>query len=259
MSHIHFIGGEKGGVGKSVLARVLAQWCIDRGLPFVGMDADRSHGALARFYSEFTHVVDLNSPDGADQIMDRALGSERIVLVDLPAQSVVALETWLADADVLAFADGMAIGVTFWHVTDGGFASVGELGQSLARLGDQVRHVVVRNFGRSREFGQFDSSAARARLDALGGQVIDLPELDATTMYRIDARGASFWAASNLSGEGRPTRNLELQRVRLWLKRAFAAIDSLPPEVTGTTVHAAPLNVSAQEAFVEANSTEMRD
>ena len=32
MSQIHFIGGEKGGIGKSLLARVLAQHFIDVGL-----------------------------------------------------------------------------------------------------------------------------------------------------------------------------------------------------------------------------------
>ena len=30
MTRIHMVGGEKGGVGKSVLARVLAQYHIDR-------------------------------------------------------------------------------------------------------------------------------------------------------------------------------------------------------------------------------------
>ena len=29
MSRIHFVGGEKGGVGKSVVARLLAQYYID--------------------------------------------------------------------------------------------------------------------------------------------------------------------------------------------------------------------------------------
>ena len=54
MSTIHFIGGEKGGVGKSVVARLCAQYCIDREIPFVAADADGSHGALLRFYSDYT-------------------------------------------------------------------------------------------------------------------------------------------------------------------------------------------------------------
>jgi hypothetical protein len=68
MSKIHFIGGEKGGVGKSVVARLRAQYCIDRSLPFAAVDADASHGALLRFYGEYTRPVDLTRYESADEI-----------------------------------------------------------------------------------------------------------------------------------------------------------------------------------------------
>ena len=57
MSTIHFIGGEKGGVGKSVVARLCAQYCIDRAIPFCAVDADGSHGALLRFYADYARPV----------------------------------------------------------------------------------------------------------------------------------------------------------------------------------------------------------
>ena len=41
LSRIHFIGGEKGGVGKSVLSRLLSQYFIDHGVPFAAFDSDR--------------------------------------------------------------------------------------------------------------------------------------------------------------------------------------------------------------------------
>ena len=56
-SKVHFIGGEKGGVGKSMVARLIAQYLIDRQLPFVGFDTDRSHGALLRFYADYASPV----------------------------------------------------------------------------------------------------------------------------------------------------------------------------------------------------------
>ena len=52
MSSLNFIGGEKGGVGKSVAARALAQYFIDREKPFTGFDTDRSHTSFARFYAD---------------------------------------------------------------------------------------------------------------------------------------------------------------------------------------------------------------
>ena len=46
LTNIHLIGGEKGGVGKSMVARLLAQYLIDQSIPFLGFDTDKSHGAL---------------------------------------------------------------------------------------------------------------------------------------------------------------------------------------------------------------------
>jgi hypothetical protein len=227
VSHIHFVGGEKGGVGKSVVARVLAQRFVDKSTPFAAVDGDLSSGSLVRFYRDFTQPVDLQLPDSADQIMDRALGSDRRVLVDLPAQSARSLWSWLTGANVLDFAREMGIGINFWHVSDGGFASVSEIERSLALFGDRLQHVVVKNHGRGRDFGQFEQSDAKRRLDELSGKVIELPELDATAMHKMDRLGASFWAAIN-QGEGESAlRPLERQRVKLWLERCYRELDSL--------------------------------
>ena len=46
MRMIHLIGGEKGGVGKSLMARLLAQYCIDHDLPFVGFDSNKSSSLI---------------------------------------------------------------------------------------------------------------------------------------------------------------------------------------------------------------------
>ena len=38
LSKVHLIGGEKGGVGKSMMSRLLAQYFIDNQIPFIGFD-----------------------------------------------------------------------------------------------------------------------------------------------------------------------------------------------------------------------------
>jgi len=73
MSYIHFIGGEKGGVGKSLVARVLAQHFIDQSVPFLGFDTDKSHGALLRFYADFAVPAVLDQHDSLDQIIEYAV------------------------------------------------------------------------------------------------------------------------------------------------------------------------------------------
>jgi hypothetical protein len=226
MSTVHFIGGEKGGVGKSVVARVLAQYFIDRSLGFSAVDADGSHGALLRYYKDYSQAADLDAYDSADQIMDRALGADRRVLVDLPAQSARPLGRWLEASDVLGFAEEMSVNLAFWHVTDGGFDSINLLERVIdLASGNANRHaIVVRNLGRSNNFTQFDESPSRARLLEAGGRIIDLPALDPATMYKIDRYGSSLWAAIHAVDEERPLSPMERRRAKSWLDQCYAQL-----------------------------------
>ena len=100
-TNIHFIGGEKGGVGKSLMARVLAQYLIDRELPFLGFDTDRSHGALMRFYAGYASPVAVDKVESLDAIVEAAVDQPgRRILVDLAAQTHDPLATWMEDAGV---------------------------------------------------------------------------------------------------------------------------------------------------------------
>jgi cellulose biosynthesis protein BcsQ len=70
MAHIHFIGDEKGGVGKSLVARILAQYLIDHERPFPGFDTDPSHGALMRFYAGYASPVVVDRYESLDATLD---------------------------------------------------------------------------------------------------------------------------------------------------------------------------------------------
>ncbi|HYQ17977.1 MAG TPA: hypothetical protein VEQ58_19525, partial [Polyangiaceae bacterium] len=93
--------------------------------------------------------------------------------------------------------------------------------------GDRVSHVLVRNHSRSKDFSQLDGSPAMQKLLALSGQVIDLPELDPSAMYKLDGRGASFWAGAHATDGDIALKPLERERVKLWLARAYAELDKL--------------------------------
>jgi hypothetical protein len=227
MSQIYFVGGEKGGVGKSVLARLLAQWCVDRSAPFAAIDADASHGSLLRSYGEFTQPVDLDDFASADEIVNRALGAERTVVVDLPAQSGRALERWIESADVVRFAREAGIRLTLWHVSDGTFDSVRDLERTLDRWADAFKYVAVKNHGRGKDFGLFDESIARRRVEQMGGCVIELPALDSGAMARIDRSGASFWNAVHDADRAHALAPLQRERARIWLGRCFGIFGSV--------------------------------
>ena len=88
MSSINFIGGEKGGVGKSVTSRVLAQYFIDHSKPFTGFDTDRSHSSFTRFYEGFASPVVVDSFEGLDKVVNGFESNpQQSVIVDLAAQA----------------------------------------------------------------------------------------------------------------------------------------------------------------------------
>ena len=125
MRSLNFIGGEKGGVGKSVVARALAQYYIDKGRPFTGFDTDRSHTTFARFYADYAAPVVVDRYEGLDQI---ALpfedapeeGAGHSVIVDLAAQTAAPLARWIRDSDLLGLLDELGVQVNFWHLADAG-------------------------------------------------------------------------------------------------------------------------------------------
>src|SRR5271166_352138 len=105
MANIHLIGGEKGGVGKSLMARLLAQYLIDKEIPFVGFDTDRSHGALMRFYSGFASPVLVDNYENLDAMVEAAVAEPgRRILVDLAAQTHEPLVRWMDESGVLELA-----------------------------------------------------------------------------------------------------------------------------------------------------------
>jgi hypothetical protein len=222
MSTIHFIGGEKGGVGKSVVARLCAQYFIDRELPFVALDADASHGALLRHYADYTRPVDLDRAESADEILSLATATERRVLVDLPAQSDRLLSSWIGEAGVLDLARECDVGLVFWHVMDDGKDSLLTLDRLLERYGAAARICIVKNLGRGRDFSLFEGSAIRTKGDALGAVVIELPELQPAAMQKIDRADASYWAAaSNPTFANGSFTRMDRQRIKVWLQAAY--------------------------------------
>lgn len=231
MSRIHFIGGEKGGVGKSVVSRLLAQYYIDQQIPFRAYDADLSHGAMMRYYADYSRPVDITHYESADSIIEEFAENPLRTVVDLPAQSDRTLGQWIEDTGLLDLAGEMGISLTFWHILDAGSDSLHLLQRTLEKFAGAAGYVVVRNHGRGSDFSHFDKSQSARYTSELKGRILDLPALHPPTMNKIDHIDASFWAAANNTDpETGPILGLlERQRVKIWLNRSYAQLKRVDP------------------------------
>ncbi len=227
MSMIHFVGGEKGGVGKSLMSRLLSQYFIDQSLTYTGLDADQSHSTLSRYYQDFTQPINLDVFESTDTIMELALSHEQQVLIDLPAQSQRFLDRWIEENGVLGLCEDLQISLVYWYLVDDGHDSAQLLSSFLKKYQKSLRCVVVKNFGRGQDFSEIDSLPAVLEAEA-SVQQLALPALHAETLRRIDKLNFSFWAAINTKEAHTPHLSLmERQRTRVWTRKVNMMIDTI--------------------------------
>lgn len=225
-SSIHFIGGEKGGVGKSLTARLLAQYMIDQQIPFLGFDTDRSHGALLRFYEGYASPVVLDRREAFDVVIEAATAEpERRILVDLAAQTHEPLVQWMDEAGVIELAQELDIRLTYWHVMDAGKDSADLLGKLLERFGTSLHYVLVRNQVRGGDFTVLEQSGLADKAAALGAQSITFKKLHEGVAHKIDTDSSSFWKAAQ--AESGTLGLMDRQRLKMWLQSANREIASI--------------------------------
>jgi hypothetical protein len=229
MSTIHLIGGEKGGVGKSVVARLLAQYMIDHEIPFTGFDTDRSHGSLLRFYSDYASPTVIDNYESLDAIIETALAQpEQRILVDLAAQTHYPLAQWIEESGVLELAEELGISICYWNVMDSGKDSVDLLNKLLDQFRTRLNYILVQNQLRDERFNILELSGVKERALAFDAKVITIKRLHAPVMTKIDSNSYSFWAAKNKDSESLSALGLlERQRVKMWLNHAYKEIESL--------------------------------
>ena len=227
MANVHFVGGEKGGVGKSLLARSLAQYMIDKEIPFLGFDTDRSHGALMRFYSGYAAPALVDRYEALDATIEAAIEQpDRRVLVDLAAQTHDPLVKWMDESGVLDLASEGAVNIYYWHVMDAGKDSVDLLKRLLDRFGSRLNYVLVLNQLRGDDFSILQRSGEQTRAEELGAKVVSIRRLHESAINKIDAASSSFWAAKN-SSEGAGLGLMDRQRVKTWLRDVYQELDKV--------------------------------
>lgn len=226
MSNVHFIGGEKGGVGKSMTSRLLAQYLIDAGTPFIGLDSDQSHGTFSRFYSDFAWPLIVDDYDSLDQLIILAQENpESDLIVDLAAQTSIRLGKWMDESDALALFEEVGSQVYLWHVMDDGADSVNLLNDLLDRYSQEsIKFVVVNNLGRGECFEHFEQSDTYKKAKERNAIFITIGKLQPQLAARIDFSNTSFWAASSNT---EVMNIIERSRVRVWLKNNYAQFDKL--------------------------------
>jgi len=221
--------GEKGGVGKTTIARVLADYLVARKLAFRAYDGEGAMGQLMRFHPEQTLGIEFTDAAGISPVLDQLMdgGNAHLALVDLGARAGNDLKSWLYRGGALEESAAGRLGVTIVYVLGGAVDSVGHLKECFAALGKDVKYLIVKNMGVASHFTVYEQSHVRQELLSAGAQEMVLPALDTTVFQSVDRASIPFsaFAESNAGNFGYTERRY----CRTWLRECFAALDQVAP------------------------------
>lgn len=221
--------GEKGGVGKTTIARVIADYFKAHQSSFRAFDAEGATGQLLRFYPDDTEPVDISTAASVSPVLDYLMDGtgKRLALIDLGARSGADLKSWLYRGGALEEAGDKRLGITLVYVIGGAVDSVGHLKEAFEALGKDPNYLLVRNLGVSSKFEVYDQSNVREEILGVGGREITFPELDPFVYQSVDRASVSFTDfAENQGGNFSYT---ERRYTRTWLRECYAELDEVAP------------------------------
>jgi hypothetical protein len=224
---IHFADGNKGGVGKSFLARTLYQYFIDHKQAALGVEADLNSPDFKGIYpdavlTQFSEDEVANAE--ANNILNLAIDHRHPIVVNLPATVHTAFKLWSDTYGVPRIAENNQLSIVKWFVCTGEFDSLKSLCNSLKTFGTVFPHVVVKNL-RFSEWDYFEHNAeVHALIQDFQCQVISLPKLPIRVTSSILENRLSFADALQFKGERFGVA--EQSAVFNYLKAAYQAFES---------------------------------
>ena len=202
------VASNKGGVGKTTVARTLIEYFWIRGFNVKAFDTQFPHGELTRFHPEITEVVDITKTRHQIQLLDALNRPSDVTIVDLKAGALDMTLDFLREVGLFdAAARGSLNIVVLYLVT----SSV----SSLMDIEETARH------RRDCDFFFVKNNAVEC-----GGQGVEivLPRLDPLAYENVELEGMPFssFVLSNSQEQTTPARSFVLRGyVQTWLEQVW--------------------------------------
>lgn len=212
------VGADKGGVGKTTVAKIVLDYLRNSGLDYRAFDAESPKGNLKRFFPD-AQVVDLDHSDGQMAALDGITGS-KVTVIDLAARQLSKTLTLLGEIGLLESVRDGKLDVVVLHVLGSTVASFAEIQQTADAIKGSRYFIVTNHINDTAYFGWDSEDAQRAlgRAEA----VISVPKLDEIAADHVEQFGKPF-ADFTKDGASLVMRG----KVRHWLTGVLASLSVL--------------------------------
>src|SRR5229473_897585 len=225
------IGADKGGVGKTTVARTLLDYFADRQVRARAFDTEVPRGTLKRFHPDVTDVVDINHVPDQMRIFDTVNSTDATVtVIDVRAGLLSPTLHALRNIGFIEAAKKGQITFAVFHILGPSIASLDEIAETAAYLGDG-KYFMVKNFINSTHFFEWDEATHSSYFKRIKDAVeISIPKLNEMATEQLELASVpylTFIANKKQSGEPASYSFVLRGYVRHWLGNVWAEYDRI--------------------------------
>ncbi len=152
------VGADKGGVGKTTVARTLLDYFTAHQIPTRAFDTEAPKGTLKRFHPDLTDVVDMTHVPDQMKIFDTLNSADATVtVIDVRAGLMSPTLKALRDIGFIEAAKKGQITFAVFHILGPSIASLDEIAETATYLGD-AKYFMVKNFINNHHFFEWDEA-----------------------------------------------------------------------------------------------------
>src|SRR5512143_1622954 len=215
------IGADKGGVGKTTVARALLDYFGAHQTPTRAFDTEWPRGTLKRFNPDVTEVVDVTSVSDQMKIFDTVGSADaKVTVIDVRAGLLSSTLQALSDIGFLELAKKGQVTFSVFHILRPSIASLEEIAETARVVGD-ANYFLVKNFVNNTTFFEWDPATYNAYFKKIkGAEEITIPKLNEMAYEQVEVASVPFVSfVGNKGAKGEAANYSFVLRgyVRYWL------------------------------------------
>jgi hypothetical protein len=223
------VGADKGGVGKTTIARTLLDYFASRKIVTRAFDTEHPKGTLKRFHAGLTEVVNVTSVPDQMKIFDTVESSgTQVTLIDIKAGLMTPTLEALRDIGFIDMTKRGDLAFAVFHILGPSIASLDEIAETSKFLLD-ARYFLVKNFINNTSFFDWDEGTYNSYFNKIPHAVdITVPKLSEMACEKVEVSAVPFATfIADKTANGQPAGYSFVLRgyVRHWLNGVFAEYD----------------------------------
>jgi len=223
------VGADKGGVGKTTVARTLLDYFAAHQTPTRAFDTESPRGTLKRFHPDVTEIVDVTAVPDQMKTFDTLGNAEaKVTVIDVRAGLLSPTLQALSDIGFLESAKKGQITFAVFHILGPSITSLEEIAETARFVGD-AHYYLVKNHINETSFFEWDPATYNSYFKQIkGAEEITIPKLNEMACEQVEVASVpyvSFVANKNARGETANNSFVLRGYVRHWLGNVWGEFD----------------------------------